>query len=367
MLSLWGGGSVTRFQGSEGGVTLEGKASTAAAGMETGTGFGNIGVQVTRSTGEGAYDSTDGQGAITSYLTGLYPYFHVVRPERFMTWGVAGYGRGKIRIEPQRGPASESEISMAMAALGTRGEMGTIDGLTLAIETDGLIVQTRSKSSEGLDATDGQATRLRIGLAGTQVIRISETATVAPSFRLGFRRDGGDAETGTGIDVQGGIAVQETRSGISAEIGGRAHVARGEERLRSWSLSGSLQLDPDPASEQGLEFSLTSFRGTTFSGIGTGLDHISGVDGSAGDWLGSPESSIEAEMGYGMPFADGTVMARPSLGIAWEGAAQTLRTGLAIRLEQSRNVSLEIGIEAYQTTEPMGTEEGVAGTLHLRW
>ena len=55
--------------------------------------------------------------------------------------------------------------------------------------------------------TGADASRLRLVLEGGRSFALGEGAVLTPALELGLRHDGGDAETGTGVEVGGRIAT----------------------------------------------------------------------------------------------------------------------------------------------------------------
>ena len=101
-------------------------------------------------------------------------------------------------------------------------------------------------------------TRLRLGLEGTWRGLVIGNGTLAPRLELGVRHDGGDAETGFGLDLGGGLAWSDPATGIRAAVSG----ARPADPTRapgsaSAGSRGSFGWDPDaglgPGSEPGAE------------------------------------------------------------------------------------------------------------------
>ena len=72
---------------------------------------------------------------------------------------------------------------------------------------------------------------------------------------MGLRQDGGDAETGTGLEPGGGLAWADPASGLSMDLRARGLAAHAENGYREWGLSGSVKLQPG-GSGRGLSFSL---------------------------------------------------------------------------------------------------------------
>ena len=366
-LSVWGSGSVSRFTGSEQGISLEGESSTGILGADYRSGSRAIGFLLSRSTGKGTYGSGDAGGRISAKMAGLYPFFHAHPMDRYSIWGVAGHGRGKIRLEPREGSASEAGISMAMAGLGTRGVVGNASGIDVAVETDGFLVRTRSEAVPGLSATDSQAGRVRVGLEGAAPLEIDGFGSVVPSVGLGMRYDIGDADSGYGIDLGGGLALHGVRTGISAELQGRALLVHQAERVSDWGWSGTLHFDPVPSSDRGVDFSLSSSRGSSTGQRADALRNVETVGGLLAESTGSLATSIDAEIGYGVLVAGGRFTGRPAIGIGTSGSERTYRTGYTLRLTRRGRIGMELGLEAYRRIGVEDREHGVRVEVGLHW
>ena len=52
-------------------------------------------------------------------------------------------------------------------------------------------------------------TRFRTGLEGARDYTLAGRLSLRPSVEVGLRHDGGDAETGAGLDVGGGLVVSD--------------------------------------------------------------------------------------------------------------------------------------------------------------
>ena len=69
---------------------------------------------------------------------------------------------------------------------------------------------------------------------------------------MGLRRDRGDAETGAGMDVGGGLAFSDTVTGLSLDVRAWTLVVHQAEGLTDRGMSLSLGWDPTPSSPLGL-------------------------------------------------------------------------------------------------------------------
>ena len=150
--ALWGRGAVSRFDGRQGNLTLDGEVASAMLGADFTRGRGTAGLVVARSLGEGGYRSPNGGGGVETTLTGLYPWGRYVASERLSLWGVAGYGAGTLTLTPEGQAPIETDLDLTMAALGGRSilaEAPAEGGLELSVTSDALVVRTTSDEVRG--------------------------------------------------------------------------------------------------------------------------------------------------------------------------------------------------------------------------
>jgi len=125
-----------------------------------------------------------------------------------------------------------------MGALGIDGLLidGGNAGLSLSTSTDLLLLSTTSEDVDGWASSEGAVSRLRLGLEATRPVPLPNDASLLPSLEIDIRQDGGDAETGFGLELGAGIVWHDPQHGISAELRGRSLVAHVEEESgsRAW-------------------------------------------------------------------------------------------------------------------------------------
>ena len=131
--------------------------------------------------------------------------------------------------------------------------------------------QVRAVSGEGgnLAAAEADVWLVRAGIEGSRRFALGpqdEGVSVTPSFELAVRRDGGDAETGMGADMGGGLAVADAANGLVFDSRARALVAHEAEGFREWGAALSLGWDPSPETGRGLSLTLTQSWGASASG-----------------------------------------------------------------------------------------------------
>ena len=248
--SLWGRGALSRFDGREDELTLDGEVASAMLGADWTQGPAMAGVAVAHSRGEGGYRSPAGSGEVETTLTGLYPYGRYAVDERLTVWGVLGYGTGTLTLTPEGQPPMEADTDLAMAAAGVRGELlraPESGGMALAVRSDALAVRTTSETVPGpggMKASEADVTRLRLGLEGSRAFRSGAGAALTPSLDIGVRHDGGDAETGFGVDIGAGLAWTDPASGMKAKVDARGLLTHEDGGFRERRHRGLARLGP---------------------------------------------------------------------------------------------------------------------------
>ena len=210
----------------------------------------------------------------------------------------------------------------------------------------------------GLAAAEADVTRLRLGLDGGYAFALDGGGVLEPTFELGLRHDGGDAETGYGIDIGGGLRWNDPALGLSAEVAGRGLIAHEAAGLKDRGVSGSLAWDPDPASDRGPSLSLTQTMGAQAAGGADALLGRQTLDDLAANDNGLASRRLELNFGYGFPAFGDRFTSTPELGVALSDTAREYRFGWRLGLVPGGPASFELGVEATRT-EPAndaGTE-----------
>ena len=223
------------FEAEEDGVTMDGDVSTGLVGFDAEWEQALAGVMLSHSTGDGAYrqDTAKGDdaGTVESSLTGVYPYVRVDLNAKVSAWALAGMGSGELTLRQTGKKAMPTDISMRMGAVGVKGQVldGTgPSGLAMNVKSDAMWVGTKSADTSDLAPTRGDVTRLRLIFQGERTFEGGNGATFTPSAELGLRHDGGDTETGTGIEV--GAGLRYSIGSVTIEAQARTLVAHEDSR-----------------------------------------------------------------------------------------------------------------------------------------
>ena len=349
--AAWGDVAATRFEGDAGGLVLNGDVVTGTAGLDRQWRAVLVGLALSRSSGEGGYGT--GAGTIASTLTSVHPYVQVRLGERAQVWGAAGWGRGGLEITPESGAALEADLRNSMAAAGARAVLMGAGGLEIALRSDFLWTETSSDGTAALAEAVGTASRGRLMLEGAGQIQ-GLGGVVRPKVEGGVRYDGGDAETGRGFEVGGGL--DWARGSLTLQVNGRMLIAHADESYEEWGYSGSLVYEPG-ADGLGLQMRVGSSAGAAASGIRNlwALENASGlVRGGAVPFA----QRFDAEVGYGL--------GRGTLWYPYFVADDSGQTRYGLKLSSGRTIG--VGLEfGRRKSVDLGPEDAMLLRGELRF
>ena len=220
-----------------------------------------------------------------------------------------------------------TDISMRMGAIGVKGQMldgSGPSGVGLNVKSDAMWVGTKSSDTDELAPTEGTVTRLRLILQGERSFEADNGATFTPSAELGLRHDGGDAETGTGIEV--GAGLRYTAGPLTVEGQVRSLVAHEDSDYEEWGMSGAIRVTPSP-SGRGLTLSIAPAWGQTGSAAERLWSaHDASALGADSEFEANSRIAIDAGYGFGIPGNRGVLTPYAGLTLG-DAGNRTVRTG----------------------------------------
>ena len=340
-MAFWGRAAHGSFDGAEGTFSLDGEATTALLGADYARGGWLVGLALAQSEGEGAYRDTntaprpdtqtcpggaedilcdgavrEGDGTVDASLTAALPYASLEASERLKLWGALGYGEGEVTLATAMGGRYRADTTWRMAAAGLRGDLleapAEGSGPALALTSDALWARTASEKTRDLAASASDVTRLRLGLEGSWRLALAggdagaaPGASLVPKLEVGARHDGGDAETGFGIELGRRHRVGPPRArSLPRRLGGRTLIAHEDDDLEDRGFAASLGFDPRPETERGPSFSLRQDFGGSAQG---GLDALF-APATLDERSGSEATSRwTAEAAWGLPAFGGAL------------------------------------------------------------
>ena len=237
-------------------------------------------------------------GRLTTRLTSVYPYVRGQVSRGLELWAIGGYGRGEAA--DARGVESlgaAGELTMAMGAAGLRQAVTETGGVALAV-VGGAGSLSLSSSGGGLTVS-GLGAAVHRGRLALEASRAS--GAVSPFMQFGGRYDGGDGQTGMGLELVGGLRASTSRLDLEARARWlSAHSASGYEEYGA-AVRLALKSRPDGT---GLR-ALLSPRWGMADELSLGEDGLLGGGSMPGlrrgaGWTPAGRAlSLDGEVGYG--------------------------------------------------------------------
>ena len=391
-MAFWGRAGQGNFGGRDGLFLLDGEATTAMLGADYARGQAGgrwlVGLALVQSAGKGDYRDTDvaprpdaqtcpdgvdgplcegavraGDGKVEASLTAVLPYASLQASERLRLWGAAGYGSGEVTLKTALEGSYKSDTTWSMAAAGLRGDLlappAEGSGPALGLTSDALWARTSSEKTRDLAASDSDVTRLRLGLEGSYRTALGESGGhLTPKLEIGARHDGGDAETGFGVEIGGGIVWVDPTFGLSLDVSGRTLIAHGNDDLKDQGYAASLSFDPDPVTARGPSFALRQDWGGQASGGLDALFQSATLDERSGS---EATSRWGMEAAYGFPAFDGRFTGSPHVGVGLATGVRDYSVGWRLTPEAESTFDLSFGLRGTRRESDMAEPEHTVG------
>ena len=190
---------------------------------------------------------------------------------------------------------------------------------------------------------------------------------VAGYGSVGLRHDGGDAETGAGMDVGGGLVVSDASTGLAIDVRVRMLVMHQAEGFRERGMAVSLSYNPRPSTPLGFVARVApSWGGQATSGA----EALWGQETMAGMAHGGLASGnrLDGEVGYGLPVGSRFV-GTPTLGVGTSADGRDYRLGYRLGALGGAGTAFELGVDAQRRERPLqgDTDHAALARATLRW
>ncbi len=347
--SLWGryglGGSFSPAVDADG-FAIDGDVSSAIAGADLRVGSVTMGVAVSRAAGEIGIDNRLlGRDLMDASLTTVLPYVNWSPAAGKDLWAMGGYGWGEAGLR-EMGPGV-SDLGMRMGALGGRTDLVQLGAASLGLRADALAALMGTEATAQLGEVTADVTQARLAL--TLGTAFGSAVRLEPQVDIGARMDGGDAETGAGIEVGGSLGLVGGDGAVRLNGSGRWLVAHQVEGFEDWGASVSLAIGSPQAGSEGFGLTLEpewggsgrrmrdlwtsrdgvglgDVRGRAFAGPGAGPAGVAGT---------LRPDRMRLNLGYGISLADGAGSLAPFAGVHVDGGAHEMRVGAKVRIAGS--------------------------------
>ena len=341
--AAWGCGDYRNLAGGgdNGALAWDGDVFSVHLGADVRLGSGvRAGMSLSRSRGSFDYysggRSGGGGGAYNLRLTGVHPYLAWSMSPDLDVWGTVGHAWGQLRIVDDGGPLM-SAATLDSGVVGVSARLLARGTTTLKLKGEGALAQLDVAGAGAmLEAVTVDMRRVRLSTEAGHEHVFPSGGSLTPWAEVGLRHDGGDGETGAGLEVGGGLRYLNPEAGWTTEGYGR-WLAVHEGSLREWGVGAQIRFDPG-ASGRGPSVSLTPGWGDTASGV-----HRLWERGATGATVpGAPDARLDAQFGYGFAALRGRGVLTPFgvVSLARE-YGRSYRLGGHLAVGRSATLSLE--------------------------
>ena len=314
------------------------------------------GLSVSLTKGDFDYtDTTPGEGGRGDYyvkMLSVSPYVSWFLSDDAYLWGSVGYGRGQVDIDDEDVQSvATSDLSYKSVAAGGSGRLFDVGDTTFSLKSEAFKVWMDVEGDDYLiDELSIGVHQLRLSMEGSYEYRFASGTWFNPLVEVALRHDGGDGETGTGVELGGGFLYEDPNLGLSVSGRGRWLAAHSSDEFSQWGVGGAVIFDTG-ADKQGALFSVSPEWGDTSSGVDSlwerGVEGLSSEDGGANDM------HLDAEFGYGLSALGGDGLFTPYSGLRVGGDGwRQYRLGSRLDLGRSASLSLETDRRQSDTTKP---------------
>ena len=332
--AFWGSGGYEEISGesdlTDGKLDWDGDVSSFSVGVDAHLRNNFLGgVAITRNEADLEYDVTNDvdKSDYELTMTSINPYLGW-RVGQLDLWATLGYGTGDLEITDNGNAGesidSDSDVDMRSIAGGGGGQIMSLGNggvLRLKGEVSQTWIDVDGDRATNIRSLDVDVNRVRVSLEARQPWAISHATKLQSTLEVGARHDGGDGETGTGIELNAGLRYHNQRVTLEGNI----HTLLGREDYDEWGISGTIILQSGQDG-QGLSLSMSP-------GYGEDGGQPLWDNGLPKDSLTEPDYGmrLNTRIGYGIsaphgwdgmltPYSEMTLGTTNSyrLGIGWE-------------------------------------------------
>ena len=283
-VTAWGCGDYLRLDGGgeDGVVSWDGEVVSVEFGADVSLGPSVLaGVSVSRSTGSFDYHAGGrGEGASGEHdlrLTGVHPYLGWSVSPSLDVWGTVGRASGEFRISDNIARRSVTRsVTVNSGAVGVIGRLPVRGATKFKLRGEAGLARLDLEGAEAaIGAVKLGLQRLRFSTEASHEYELSSGASLTPREEMGLRYDGGDGESGAGLEFGTGVRHRNPDTGWTTEGYSRWLAVHEDSSLREWgfgaagaSRSGAVR--PRPVGEP--EAELGRYRERCAAAVGSWRD-----------------------------------------------------------------------------------------------
>ena len=305
--AVWGAGDLQSFEGEPDDGMYDGSSSSGYIGVDARGDGWLAGVSVSRSGAEADYDfdgtarvtGVRGGGTLETSVTAFHPYARMEVGADSEVWVIGGFGGGEADLSRTHVTGSQSsDLSMAMAVGGLRRALAMeFGGADLSLRGDaGFLSLETDSGAMAVDGLSASVSRLRLGLEAAW-----EGESATPFVEVSGRFDGGDGQTGGGLELAGGLRILNPESGFGLEAKGRILAMHTGDGYSESGIGVTASFEPGAAG-RGITFRLSPRWGGSADSTDLFWDEVGNVQDASQYAYGLDRSQtwgVDAALGYG--------------------------------------------------------------------
>ena len=303
--AVWGAGDLQSFEGEPDDGMYDGSSSSGYIGVDARGDGWLAGVSVSRSGAEADYDFdglVEGRntgGTLETSVTAFHPYARLEVGADSEVWVIGGFGGGEADLSRTHVTGSQSsDLSMAMAVGGLRRALAMeFGGADLSLRGDaGFLSLETDSGAMAVDGLSASVSRLRLGLEAAW-----EGESATPFVEVSGRFDGGDGQTGGGLELAGGLRILNPESGFGLEAKGRILAMHTGDGYSESGIGVTASFEPGAAG-RGITFRLSPRWGGSADSTDLFWDEVGNVRDASQYAYGLDRAQtwgVDAALGYG--------------------------------------------------------------------
>ena len=305
--AVWGAGDLQSFEGEPDDGMYDGSSSSGYIGVDARGDGWLAGVSVSRSGAEADYDfdgtarvtGVRGGGTLETSVTAFHPYARMEVGADSEVWVIGGFGGGEADLSRTHVSGSQSsDLSMAMAVGGLRRALAMeFGGADLSLRGDaGFLSLETDSGAMAVDGLSASVSRLRLGLEAAW-----EGESATPFVEVSGRFDGGDGQTGGGLELAGGLRILNPESGFGLEAKGRILAMHTGDGYSESGIGVTASFEPGAAG-RGITFRLSPRWGGSADSTDLFWDEVGNVRDASQYAYGLDRAQtwgVDAALGYG--------------------------------------------------------------------
>ena len=287
------------------------------------------------------------EGEYELELWGVHPYGGWSPLPWLNLWVVGGYGFGEVTVRDNTVMGNQSsDVQSYSGSFGASAERAleensVLPGITTVRVKAQTSITTMEMEDNGqmISSLTTEAYQQRVSMEVSYTSEVNQERYFIPTLEIGVRNDGGDGETGNGLEIGGEIEYKAMDLGLRVLVNGRWLAVHSGE-LEEWGVGGSIRFEPGAGQGQGFWFTLSPTFGQTQERTQQLWDanHLSDINVSSDRGV-----SLRTELGYGFVVSDGIAEPYGSMNFSNMGSTK-YRIGARFA-GGTTTASLEVGRE----------------------